>query len=104
MSESTVETKMAPITPPPPGPIVTMPERLSADLVIMRRDPAEFTVRSEAKCKFCYKRNSFDLLHPSSPAAGTWCPEHGWLHFDSVKIRPNGEEYVPKKKKALKIL
>jgi len=77
---------------------VTMPADLSADLLKMRRDPTQFQVKDNAKCKFCYKRNSFDLEHELNPVAGSWCPIHGWLHFDSVKIRPIGEEYVPKRK------
>lgn len=100
MSDSSAETPERAIVALPLGPIVAMPEELGAQLVLMRRNPAEFTVRSQSKCRFCYKRCAFDLFHPPTPTlAGTWCPDHGWLYFDSNRFRPLGEEYVPKSRR-----
>ena len=78
-----------------------MPEELKKELKRMRRNPDEFTVLRKRGCRFCYqKKNAFDLGHPKNPLnAGSWCLIHGWLFFDSVKIRPIGEEYVPRKRK-----
>jgi len=69
--------------------ITAIPDNLRAQLDKMRRNPDEFTVLREAKCKLCYKKTALDLGHPLNPAnAGTWCPVHGWLLFDSVSIPP----------------
>lgn len=81
------------------GTTVSMGDLLRTDILTMRRNPDEFTVTDGAKCKFCYKRVAFDLAHELNPTAGSWCPIHGWLHFDSVKIRPIGDEYVPKRRR-----
>lgn len=72
------------------GTITAMSSDLTAALVKMRRNPLEFTVlRTDAKCKFCYKKTAVDIGHPLNPQnAGCWCPEHGWLVFDSVAIPP----------------
>ena len=78
---------------------VALPEALGKEIKRMRRNPEEFTVLKVAKCRFCYKKNAFDLGHPQNPEnAGTWCPVHGWLAFDSVKIRSIGEEVVVRKR------
>ena len=63
---------------------------LNSELTRMRRRPEDFTIlREDAKCKLCYKKTAVDLGHPNNPAnAGTWCPVHGWLMFDSVGIPP----------------
>lgn len=73
---------------PNPTVLAGMSEALNAELTRMRRNPAEFTVFSGANCKLCYKKTAFDLSHPKNPTAGSWCPTHGWLFFDSVKIPP----------------
>ncbi|HLA11395.1 MAG TPA: hypothetical protein VJ023_12485 [Pyrinomonadaceae bacterium] len=75
-----------------------MPEGLKRELRLMRRNPAEFTVLRKGRCK-CRMKNAFDLGHPVPLNAGSWCLIHGWLFFDSVKIRPTGEEYAPRKRK-----
>ncbi len=82
-----------------------LPDELIQQLIIMRRDPAEFTFLGMSRCKLCYKKNAVDIGHPLTPAgAGTWCPEHGWLSFNSSAIRPVGEEYVPSKKRRVAVL
>lgn len=78
-----------------------IPDALAQELVVMRRDPSEFVFLRVSKCRLCRdKTGAIDIGHPLNPAnAGSWCPVHGWLAFDSVKIRPKGEEYVPKRRK-----
>lgn len=66
--------------------LVPMPEVLTLELTRMRRKPQDFTVYYGAKCKLCYKRVAFDVKHANG--TGSWCPEHGWLQFDSVAIPP----------------
>ena len=78
---------------------VVKPEALDKELRRMRRDPSEFKVTGIGKCQFCGQKLAVRLTHPLSPEAGTWCPVNGWLFFDSVAIRPIGEEYMPKKRK-----
>jgi hypothetical protein len=68
---------------------MTMPSELTAELTKMRRNPALFAIDKAVRCKFCGKgQTGLALLHAESLNAGTWCPEHGWLYFDSVKIPP----------------
>jgi hypothetical protein len=66
-----------------------IPGILDFELNLMRRKAAEFRVLKMVKCKFgCGKGSAYTLGHPASRNAGTWCPIHGWLFFDSVKIQP----------------
>lgn len=92
-----------PETPPSPEiRKVSIPAALDKELITMRRDPREFTVLSVGRCKFCPPKSqtAYELSHANNPTnAGLWCATHGWLSFDSVKIRPRGEEYIPKPKK-----
>lgn len=82
--------------------LIAMPEELTQELRRMRRDPEEFTVLRALHCSFCTKTTAVTLGHPMNPVkAGTWCPTHGWLFFDSVKITPIGEQ-LPKRKKLRK--
>lgn len=84
---------------------VALPDPLIEQISVMRRNPAEFTFLAIARCKLCYKKNAVEIGHPLNPnGAGTWCPFHGFLAFDSVKIRPIGEEYTPKHNKRVKVL
>lgn len=77
-----------------------MPEPLKTELRRMRRRPEDFTVLRQGRCRLCCKKTALDLGHPKNPTnAGSWCPVHGWLSFDSVKVRPLGEEAVPKRRK-----
>lgn len=69
-----------------------MPESLRAQLTRMRRSPEDFVVLRKSRCRFCgvKNKNGVALGHPKNPTnAGTFCvSDHGWLHFDSVKIPP----------------
>lgn len=81
---------------------IPLPSTLDAELTRMRRDPREFMVLSLGRCKWCPPKSetAYSLSHPFNVKdAGKWCAEHGWLSFDSVKIRPRGEEYIPKKRR-----
>lgn len=82
-------------------PRIPMPSALDAELSRMRRDPREFTITSVGKCKLCKPKTktAYSFSHPlNEKGAGAWCEIHGILAFDSVKIRPRGEEYIPKRK------
>lgn len=73
---------------------------LRKEIAAMRRTPDEFRILRESHCKFCGKRNALDLGHPNNPTnAGSWCPQHGWLRFDSPKIPPISVA-APRKRKA----
>lgn len=74
----------------------TFPEALRAELRAMRRNPDEFTVNAMVKCKFCSggkgSKTAHSLVHPKNlTGVGTWCAIHGWLYFDSVKVRCIGD-------------
>ena len=89
------------MSPSPDKRYFSIPAALDAELIRMRRDPHEFTVLSMVHCKFCAPKtkSAYELGHPlSTKGAGTWCLTHGWLYFESSKIRPRGEEYIPKKR------
>lgn len=80
-----------------------LPNDLISALIKMRRDPCLFAVLRMTQCKFgCGKNSVFAITHPRSNEAGAWCEIHGWIFFDSVKIRPRGEEYIPKRKRLKK--
>lgn len=95
--ESYVQRKSGPISSP-------LPTELVQQLVVMRRNPSEFTFLAMSRCKLCYKKCAVDIGHPLAATAGTWCPVHGWLYFASNTIRPVGEEYLPSKKRRVKVL
>lgn len=80
---------------------ISMPPELGAEIRKMRRDHVEFTAYGPTRCKWCptESRTRYDLSHPKSEFAGAWCSAHGWLSFDSVKVRPIGDEYIPRKRK-----
>ena len=72
-----------------------LPEDLVLELKRMRRNPSEFTRLQTSRCKLCYGNTAIDLRHPLNPQhAGTWCSVHGWLSFDSPRIRPIEEEFA----------
>src|SRR5262245_48479541 len=71
------------------------PEALYADMARYneiqrtRRKPEAFSLAHMVKCRFgCGARAAYALSHPQSAEAGTWCPTHGWLFFDSVGLPP----------------
>lgn len=80
-----------------------LPPALRRELSVMRREPAEFAVVARGICRFCTgsAKTAYWLSHPLNKDAGSWCPEHGFLSFDSNTIRPIGEEYIPKKRKLI---
>lgn len=63
---------------------------LEAELIKMRRNPANFKIGTQVKCKFCSKpKSAYHLLNAKSDEeVGTWCPTHGWLTFNSVQYPP----------------
>ena len=67
---------------------IAIPGPLADELRFMRRKPEDFSVTKRTKCKFgCGPDAAYTLWHPQSEGAGTWCPIHGWLFFDSIKLR-----------------
>ena len=70
-----------------------VPRELISQIVTMRRNPDHFYLRRQASCSLgCDhkgERSSYQLGHVDSAEAGTWCPTHGWLSFDSVAIPPS---------------
>jgi hypothetical protein len=58
----------------------SIPGRLTNELCHMRRDPSAFTLYGRVKCPFgCGKGAAYNLTHPQSIEAGTWCAVHGWI-------------------------
>ena len=71
-----------------PPQVYPLPDALVAELVKMRRNPADFTVSGLSKCKFCSKSKiAYTLLNAKSGPipVGAWCATHGWLFFESVR-------------------
>lgn len=67
----------------------SIPIALSAELTAMRRNPDGYSVVRMVKCGLgCGKGKAYSLTHADSENAGTWCPTHGWLFFDSVALPP----------------
>jgi hypothetical protein len=69
----------------------TMPSALHAELDKMRRNPEQFQVKEAITCKIHggKNRNALRLIEGQSEIeAGSWCPVHGWVHFDSVRFPP----------------
>jgi hypothetical protein len=66
-----------------------IPRTLRRELTTMRRDPDGFSVVRMVKCgPGCGKGKAYSLTHAESENAGSWCPNHGWLFFDSVALPP----------------
>lgn len=67
-----------------------LPPALEVELTKMRRNPAMFHAGGKIQCRFCGKPNTaYALLDATSGnEAGSRCPLHGWLYFDSVKFPP----------------
>ena len=69
-----------------------VPQELISQIQTMRRNPADFYFRRKASCSLgCDRkgeRSSYQLGHVDDVEAGTWCPNHGWLSFDSVALPP----------------
>ncbi len=68
-----------------------LPLELQAELTKMRRNPASFHFKRRVKCSLSDKtgaKSAYQIGHADSPEAGTWCPEHGWLSFDSPQLPP----------------
>ncbi len=69
----------------------SVPQELVSELRLMRQNPDNFYLRGRSCCLFCGgtgQKNAYQLGHPKSIEAGTWCPEHGWLSFDSPQLPP----------------
>jgi hypothetical protein len=79
---------------------LAMPEQLRAELQRMKRDPREFAVLRKMTCKFCGTRTAFELGHAATDNAGSFCPVHGWVYFNSVKIPPVDQRHARKVKRA----
>ena len=70
---------------------IPLPGELEAELRKMRRNPANYSVVSLHKCRFCTKpKSAHHLINAKfgNRIVGSWCPEHGWLFFDSVALPP----------------
>lgn len=70
---------------------IPLPGELGAELRKMRRNPAEYSVFSLHKCRFCTKlKTAHHLINAKfgNRIVGSWCSEHGWLFFDSVALPP----------------
>lgn len=67
----------------------SIPDALRRELAAMRRNPDGYTVSGMVGCKLgCGKRKAYSLTHQDSESAGSWCPVHGWLFFDSAALPP----------------
>ena len=67
----------------------SLPDALRRELTTMRRKPEGYSVVKMVKCNLgCGKLKAYSLTHADSENAGTWCPVHGWLFFDSVALPP----------------
>lgn len=69
-----------------------MPSGLVAELALMRRNPAEFSLVGKTACYLaCDKtkgaRSAF-TISCAGGLAGAWCSVHGWLWFDSTALPP----------------
>lgn len=70
-------------------PQMAIPDALRRELATMRRNPEGYSVAKMVKCSLgCGKGKAYSLTHADSANAGTWCPSHGWLFFDSVALPP----------------
>ena len=84
MSDTDNKLKTSPLKP--------VPQELVSQLRIMRRNPDDFWVVKRIGCMLGSDRkgarSAYQIAHPSLDDAGTWCPEHGWIRFNSVKLPP----------------
>lgn len=68
-----------------------MPQELASELALMRRNAADFTTGRRVKCSLGSDRkgekSACEVIVEGEPA-GTWCPDHGWLWFDSARYPP----------------
>ena len=68
-----------------------MPQELASELALMRRNAGDFVVGRRVKCSLGSDRkgekSAYEVVAEGEPA-GTWCPEHGWLWFDSARYPP----------------
>lgn len=75
-----------------------VPQELISEIQTMRRNPTDFYFRRKASCSLgCDRkgeRSSYQIGHADASEAGTWCPTHGWLTFDSVALPPT-ERLLP---------
>ena len=72
-----------------PTEVASIPKELGNELRRMRRDPEAFKLNGRVKCGLgCGKGAAYNLTHPQSTNAGTWCPRHGWIFFDSTNLPP----------------
>lgn len=69
-----------------------VPQELTSEIERMRRNPADFWLRGRAACSLgCDRkgqRSAYQLGYKEITEAGTWCPTHGWLTFNSADILP----------------
>ena len=66
-----------------------LPDALRAELKLMRRDPAAYSIVRKVKCGLgCGKQAAYSLTHADCENAGTWCRAHGWIFFDSPALPP----------------
>jgi hypothetical protein len=76
----------------------SVPQELISQIQVMRRNPTDFYFRRNASCSLgCDRkgeRSAYQIGHPDALEAGTWCPTHGWLTFDSVALPPT-ERLLP---------
>lgn len=74
------------------SPLGSLPAELISQLTVMRRDPADFRLRGRSSCSLgCDRkgeRSAYQLAHVDVVEAGTWCPVHGWLSFQSDALPP----------------
>lgn len=69
----------------------TLPVQLEAELRKMRRNPTDFSISARTRCKLCSEpKSAYHLINAKfgDRVVGSWCPEHGWLFFDSVELPP----------------
>lgn len=70
-----------------------VPQELASQLRIMRRNPDDFWVVKRVSCMLGSdrkgERSAYQLGHRNLEDAGTWCPKHGWIRFNSVELPPS---------------
>lgn len=70
---------------------ITMSAGLTAELTKMRRNVKDYHVFGMGTCSFCggKQKPAYQVKSGQSEfVVGSWCPEHGWLHFDSAAYPP----------------
>jgi len=70
----------------------SVPPELVSQIETMRRNPTDFYFRRRSSCSLgCDRkgeRTAYQIGHKDVEEAGTWCPTHGWLSFESALILP----------------